>query len=164
MLCSTATRTRQTAERVLAGLADPPPVDYRRAIYGASPERMLKEIASVDDEVASLMVVGHNPTFSALAIELATPADFTAAGLEHSAVPTTALAVYRFPAKRWSEVAFGTGKLLGCSSRPTERRAGASGAARRRRSAASAARRRRPGRRRRTGPPRRCPPPRRFSS
>ncbi len=118
VLCSTSTRTRQTTERVLATVADPPPVDYRRALYNASPEKVLGELSSVDDAVLSVMLVGHNPTFTALAIELAAPADFEKAGLDHASFPTTALAVYRFPVTSWGAVAFGTGALLGLFSPP----------------------------------------------
>jgi phosphohistidine phosphatase len=113
VLCSTATRTRQTAERVLGAMADPPPVDYRRSIYAASPEEVLREIGTVDDDVRSLMVVGHNPTFHILAAELARPTDRRARRFAEVGFPTTGLAIYRLPAKRWRDAALGTGTLLG---------------------------------------------------
>ncbi len=116
VLCSTATRTRQTAERVLGAMADPPPVDYRRALYNGSPERVVRELAGVEE--GSVMVVGHNPTFSALVLELASSADFAKAGLDRANFPTSALAVYRFSVKSWDAVSFGAGRLLGLFSPP----------------------------------------------
>ena len=112
MLCSTATRTVQTAERVLAGLDDPPPVDYRRALYDASPKQVLNELRTTEDEIRSVMVVGHNPTANALAF------DMDQAPVVHRSFPTCALVVYRLPIDRWFDVAEGTGKLVGLYAPP----------------------------------------------
>jgi phosphohistidine phosphatase len=114
VLCSTAARTVETAERVLAGLADPPPVEYRRALYGASPEEVLDQLRQVDDEVRSVMVVGHNPTAQALAAGMGRkPAP-------DRAFPTCALAVFRLRAGHWADVARGTGTLEGLFAPPYE--------------------------------------------
>jgi phosphohistidine phosphatase len=112
VLCSTATRTVQTAERALARMTDPPPMDYRRALYGASPEQVLAELATLDDGVRSVMVVGHNPTAHALAVAMdREPAP-------DRTFPTCALAVYCLPAGRWLDVAEGTGTLAGLFTPP----------------------------------------------
>ncbi len=107
VLCSTAARTVETAERALAGMEDPPPVEYRRALYGASPEEVLDQLRGVDRDVRTVMVVGHNPTAEALA-----------AGMGRKpppgpAFPTCALAVYQLPIDRWDDVAQGQGTLRG---------------------------------------------------
>ena len=132
VLCSTATRTRQTVELVLAGSAvapsaNPPAhppssplsgplVDFRRAIYYASPDQVLAEMRTVPDDVRSVMVVGHNPTAHALAAGLGTDDDRLA--LEERGFPTCAVAVFRLPDGRWSDVAEQTGQMVGLFSPP----------------------------------------------
>jgi phosphohistidine phosphatase len=112
VLCSTATRTVQTAERVLAALDHPPPVEYRRSLYGASPEQVLDELRGVEEGVPSVMVVGHNPTAHDLVTSLGRD------GKGPTSFPTCALAVYRLPVSRWPEVAAGTATLLGLYAPP----------------------------------------------
>jgi phosphohistidine phosphatase len=90
-LCSTATRARQTLARVGVDA----PVRYVERLYGADPEMMLDEINRAADEVRTLLVVGHEPTMSTVAIGLA-GADGTnnAAVAEISAkLPTSGIAV-----------------------------------------------------------------------
>ena len=65
-LVSSATRTRQTFAQV-KGSIDGISVDYVDALYGAGPEGVFDLLAALDDEVASVMLVGHNPTFSEVA-------------------------------------------------------------------------------------------------
>jgi phosphohistidine phosphatase len=106
VLCSTATRTRQTAERVLADLRRPPPVEYRRAIYEASPGDVVEQLHALDDAVGSVMVVGHNPTIEVLASTLErTPKR----GRPPRALPTCALAVFQFDVA-WADVALGSAR------------------------------------------------------
>jgi phosphohistidine phosphatase len=112
VLCSTATRTVQTAERVLAALDHPPEVAYRRALYGASPDQVLGELRGVEGGVRSVMVVGHNPTAHDLVAGVGREPPAS------SSFPTCALAVYELSVEAWSEVAMGTGTLLGLYQPP----------------------------------------------
>lgn len=59
-------RTRQTFEALGLGCR----VEVMDALYRASVEQVAQRIAEVDDEVASLLVVGHSPTIPALVAEL----------------------------------------------------------------------------------------------
>jgi phosphohistidine phosphatase len=104
ILCSTATRTRQTTERVLADLSRPPPVEYRRAIYEASPDDIVEQLHAVDAAVGSVMVVGHNPTMEVLASSLDRGQKRRRAP---RALPTCALAVFSFDSS-WADVALGS--------------------------------------------------------
>ena len=107
VLCSTAARTVETTERVLARLAAPPPVTYLESLYGASPEEVLEAVSMVDDDIASVMVVGHNPTFEALvAVMPRAPAHM-------GGFATCGLAVFNLPLRRWDEVAPRIGAVLG---------------------------------------------------
>ncbi len=114
VLCSTAARTVETTERVLAKMANPPAVSYLRSLYEATPEDVLEQISKTDDAVRSLMVVGHNPTFEALAAAMpASPHPALAGGLA-----TGALAVFTLPIGRWEEVAPHTAGVLGVFAPP----------------------------------------------
>lgn len=67
ILCSTATRTQQTAE--LLGLSAP--IDYRSTLYNAGAHWIAGELAGVADWVRTVLVVAHAPGVPALAHNLA---------------------------------------------------------------------------------------------
>lgn len=94
VLCSSAVRTRQTLERT----GVPAPATFLDRLYGASPGEVIDEINKVADDVATLLVVGHEPTTSHLALGLAGPGSDRGAaeqiGLKY---PTSAIAVLRVP-------------------------------------------------------------------
>ena len=99
VLCSSATRTRQTLHctRVAA------PVSYSERLYGATPGTMLDEINQVFDDVSTLLVVGHEPTVSQVALWLAGPetSDPEAAAQISMKFPTSGIAVLWVPVS-WS--------------------------------------------------------------
>ena len=67
VLCSTATRTRQT----LARTGVDAPVQLPRPALRRHPGRVIDEINGVDDGSLTLLVVGHEPAMSQLALGLA---------------------------------------------------------------------------------------------
>ena len=77
VLCSSAARTRQTLERV--GLTG----QIEDTLYGAGASALLARLHEVPDDVASVMLIGHNPGMQQLAFDLA--------GLDDK-FPTAALA------------------------------------------------------------------------
>jgi phosphohistidine phosphatase len=74
VLCSSATRTRETLELVRPALAEPT-VLFEDALYAASPDGLLARIVLVPEEVGSLMLIGHNPGLQELALVLASSGD-----------------------------------------------------------------------------------------
>jgi phosphohistidine phosphatase len=118
VLCSSARRTMQTAELVVAEMTKLPEVLARRSLYGASPETVLAELRALDDEYGAAMVVGHNPTAHRLAYELIDAEDEDTRAAVSRGFPTCALAVYRFGVGRWADVADGTGQPVGIFSPP----------------------------------------------
>src|SRR5215813_245293 len=58
VLCSTATRTRETLARTRIDA----PVEYVDRIYDATPGAVIAEINRVDPKVQTLLVIGHEPT------------------------------------------------------------------------------------------------------
>ena len=108
VLCSTATRTRQT----LARTGIDAPVQFRESIYDTTTGTMIDEINKVADSVDTLLVVGHEPTMSSLALGLA-----GAEGTDDDAVqrisekfPTSAIAVLRVTGD-WKDLQLGAAAL-----------------------------------------------------
>ncbi len=67
-LVSAAVRTHQTWEGVAEGAGwDDGVATYDESLYAAGPESALDLVRGVDDEVLTLVVVGHNPTMGSLA-------------------------------------------------------------------------------------------------
>jgi len=118
-LVSPAARTAQTAELVLAGMAEPPEVRFVDELYSADPEEVLALLRALPDEVEAAMVVGHNPTALSLSRDLLSPRDKKghSVTLRHG-FPTCALGVYAFKIARWADVATGTAKLIALVAPP----------------------------------------------
>lgn len=70
VLCSTATRTRETLRNTRIAA----PVRYSERLYASTPGTLIDEINTVDDGIGTLLVIGHEPTMSALALGWAAPA------------------------------------------------------------------------------------------
>ncbi|WP_207569072.1 SixA phosphatase family protein [Mycobacterium decipiens] len=110
VLCSTATRARQT----LAGTGIDAPVRYAERLYDAAPGTVIEEINRVGDDVKALLVVGHEPTTSAVALILAGASGTDAAAVERISekFPTSGIAVLRV-AGSWKDVEPGGAALVG---------------------------------------------------
>jgi len=108
VLCSTATRTRQT----LARTGIDAPVQFVDRLYDARPGDVIAEINAVAPDVRTLLVIGHEPTMSSLALGLAgAPGTDEAAAREISLkYPTSAMAVLRVPGS-WRTLELGGAML-----------------------------------------------------
>ena len=71
VLCSSAVRAVQTWERAAQALPGQPEVDVLAELYQGDPGTVLRAVRRVADDVQRLVVVGHEPTQSALALALA---------------------------------------------------------------------------------------------
>ncbi|EFD57844.1 conserved hypothetical protein [Mycobacterium tuberculosis T92] len=87
---------------------------YAERLYGAAPGTVIEEINRVGDNVTTLLVVGHEPTTSALAIVLASISGTDAAVAERISekFPTSGIAVLRV-AGHWADVEPGCAALVG---------------------------------------------------
>lgn len=107
VLCSSATRTRQTLGRTGVDA----PTQFLDRLYGASPGEVIDEINKVGDDVTTLLVVGHEPTMSHLALGLAGPgSDREAAEQIDRKYPTSAIAVLRVPGS-WADLGLSGAEL-----------------------------------------------------
>ncbi len=75
-----------------------------RNIYHASEVSILEIIKQQDDEIASLMIFGHNPGFTDLASILS--------GRWFDNIPTCGIVALKFEVSKWSEVSAGNGEIL----------------------------------------------------
>lgn len=107
VLCSSAARTRQTYERLAAVLDAGPAVEHTDALYATASGRVLKLLRGVPEPIGTVLVVGHEPTMSDFAAELAGPgSDPGAAARVRVGIPTAAFCVLDVPTA-WSDVAAG---------------------------------------------------------
>jgi phosphohistidine phosphatase len=109
VLCSTATRTRQTLQRT--GLDAP--VRYVDDLYDAAPGTVIATINTVADDVATLLVIGHEPAMSSVALGLAGApgTDASVAQRISEKFPTSGIAVVHVPG-RWADVQLGSAALV----------------------------------------------------
>ncbi|MFD0071107.1 SixA phosphatase family protein [Streptomyces sp. NPDC127166] len=92
-LCSPARRARQTWELAAAELDGPVPTRHDPRLYGADAPELLDVLHGVPDEVATLLLVGHNPCLEDLILLLAARAVGNALDRVRTKFPTSAIAV-----------------------------------------------------------------------
>jgi phosphohistidine phosphatase len=98
---SPAQRARSTWELVAAEIGDSPQIRIDDRVYAASDRELLAVVRELPDDVATVVLVGHNPGLEELAWELTG---------ESPALPTSALAVIALPGP-WSAAGRGSAEL-----------------------------------------------------
>lgn len=109
VLCSTATRTRQTLERT--GITAP--VKYIERLYDATAGIAIEVINGAPEAANTLLVIGHEPVMSSLALSLASldTSDRDAAGQIALKYPTSAIAVLHTD-RHWSQLELRSAELV----------------------------------------------------
>jgi phosphohistidine phosphatase len=109
VLCSTAARTRETLARTRIDA----PVQFSDRLYDATPGSVIEEINNVDPDVETLLVIGHEPAMSQVALGLATEegSNPTAAEGISTKFPTSAIAVLR-TSEPWDRLALDSAALV----------------------------------------------------
>ena len=93
VLCSAATRTRQT----FAATGIQATVQFEQDIYDAGPGDVLELLHAVGEQVGTVLVIGHAPGLPSLAAALAGPgSDEQALDEMYDKFPTSAMAVLTF--------------------------------------------------------------------
>lgn len=105
VLCSSATRARQTMEGLEFGDA---PVLIEDQLYGAGATGLLRRVQAVPSQVHTLVLIAHNPAIEELAELLSGYDDQLAAA---GKFPTAAVADLEFACDDWTEVGPGSGRL-----------------------------------------------------
>ena len=115
VLCSSAARTRQTLEVMIAGWGVAPPVRELEELYLARWLSVINLVRQVRDAALTLMIVGHNPGLEEVARILARPpGDAKTRKLQqllHEDYPTAAVTVLGFEIDQWSAIERGEGDL-----------------------------------------------------
>jgi phosphohistidine phosphatase len=88
VLSSTALRTRETAELVLAGYAPAPCLIFEDDLYLATVEELLARLRRLDDGCAAVLLIGHNPGLHELAATLAASGSKGAVAIADGKFPT----------------------------------------------------------------------------
>ncbi len=110
-LCSTAQRARETWELSAAELATPPPVSFEDELYLVSGPAIAARLAALAGQVATVVLVGHNPGIRQACLMLAASGAPEHLDLARGKFPTAALAHLRFDCARWADLAAGAGRL-----------------------------------------------------
>jgi phosphohistidine phosphatase len=111
ILCSTATRARETLAPMLALLGNGVDVKYESRLYMAAAPAMLKMVTGLPATAKSAMIVGHNPGIHALALALGGRGDPLLLTELASKYPTGATTVLAFDTDAWRDVDAGRGML-----------------------------------------------------
>lgn len=111
VLCSPAVRARQTWEGVAPGLPAGTPVEVDDALYGAGADDLLRRLRGLPSDLASVLVVGHNPGLADLTLGLVGHGDRALRRRLETKFPTGALATLDAPGA-WHDLAWQTSTLL----------------------------------------------------
>lgn len=103
LYCSSATRTRETAE-IIKKYVQIGGEEYIKEIYDGNLETLLNLLENTPVEVEYCMIIGHNPTISVLASHL-THSNYI--GLQPGA-----MAIINLEITEWYMIGLGTGSLI----------------------------------------------------
>lgn len=115
VLCSPATRTRQTWERLekrlTKSLPDPIKTRFEAKLYLAEPATLLALARTVPTACREVLLIGHNPGLEEFAQRLSGSSAGDALTRLAEKYPTGGLAELCFPLKNWSQINPGAGFL-----------------------------------------------------
>ncbi len=101
VLCSSARRTRETLDLVLAEFPVRPRNFLEDELYAASQEKLMKRLRRLAEEEVNVLLIGHNPGLHQLAVALAETKSPGFCALASGKFPTAARATLQIP-ERWS--------------------------------------------------------------
>lgn len=111
VVASPAQRTRETVTALVPALGGKAEIVYEDKVYLAPSKTLLKLVHGLDDRLASVLIVGHNPGLEELAKSLAGHGNDKLRKRLAGSYPTGALAALSFDVARWRDVAAGAGRL-----------------------------------------------------
>ena len=111
VVCSTATRARETWDLVAKAFAHKPEVVYEERIYEAGPNPLFDVVKETKSSVHALLLTGHNPGMHEFAQRLIASGDTDARARLTEKFPTGALAVIDFAVDDWRKLHTRSGRL-----------------------------------------------------
>jgi phosphohistidine phosphatase len=111
VLCSGSARTRETLDLAMEAWKSEPEVVYDDALYHATVPALFAALHAAPDEMAHVMMVGHNPGLHAFALQVVGGGDGPdLRNLAHG-YPSGSLAVIAIEKTHWRQVKPGDGHL-----------------------------------------------------
>lgn len=105
ILSSTALRAFQTAKVFAEALEYPEDqIKGEDRLYNAEPETIQESLFELDDNVQTVLLVGHNAAISELVIELSNE--------KADILPTCGIACFEFQADKWEEATMTNAKMV----------------------------------------------------
>lgn len=96
IICSPAIRTRQTANQIIQMLNwNKTQIIFDELLYSGNYQNYLNALYSIDDQISSVMIVGHNPSISEAAYELCRQIEM---------MRTSQICHLEFETSKWSEI------------------------------------------------------------
>ncbi|HVH37004.1 MAG TPA: histidine phosphatase family protein [Sphingomicrobium sp.] len=111
IVCSPATRAKETVERFAVGYESVPAVSYEPKLYMCSTGTLIEIINALPDEAGTVMIVGHNPGFHDIVLRMTRPDGNGMREKVGANYPTGAFALIDFPVGSWAEVEPATGEI-----------------------------------------------------
>jgi phosphohistidine phosphatase len=119
VLCSSALRTRQTLDLVLAEFSPRPRCAIEDELYLATREKLMRRLRRLGERETNVIVIGHNPALHDLAVALADERSPDYQALKSGKFPTAACASFRvtgdwlaFGASRYELIGYSTPESL----------------------------------------------------
>ena len=113
ILCSTATRTRQTLAPLVERLPAPaPPIALEPGLYLASEDALLNRLRDLPSTVGTVLMIGHNDGMWQAAEALAGHGKPALLAELRGKFPTGALATLQAELEDWSELTAGAATLV----------------------------------------------------
>lgn len=111
VLCSTALRTRQTFEALQPHFATEPALRFEPGLYLADPLDLLERVARVEEDHASILMIGHNPGMEELVRLLVSEGSEEEIERYRAGFKTGALAELSLRIDHWREAGAGCATL-----------------------------------------------------
>jgi len=105
VLCSAATRTRETLELGALFWKNRPTIVIEPELYLAGERTMLAQARRIENRHGIALIIGHNPGTQALALQLAVSAPSMELDRLATKYPTGGLAVFDFAVDDWAQIA-----------------------------------------------------------
>jgi phosphohistidine phosphatase len=111
VLCSPARRAKDTWGRIAKTLGNDAPVVHARELYLSGEDGFMTRLRGLDDGLATVLLVAHNPDIAGFAARLCADGEVDALRLLSAKYPTGALAAIRLDCARWADLHYGVGYL-----------------------------------------------------
>jgi phosphohistidine phosphatase len=111
VVCSTATRARETWDLVAAAFAAAPPAVFESRVYEAGAQALFDVVKQTKADTHVLLLTGHNPGLHDFAQRLIASGDTDARQRLTEKFPTGALAVIDFAIDDWRQLHPRSGRL-----------------------------------------------------